>query len=639
MTTLSSRPIVVYDLPLPKGIDLLHPEQVVLRYFKSHTIDVGALCYLRRNNFGRRTPGEGRKVDLTSFCSKRSRQIRTLIDVFTEAFGNGRQNAQTLDLLHRHFVQFMDWCDTNQHNDVLNDELLARAALRAYVEYLRRLVAQNQLNNNTAVNYQNHSREVLEAFFNVEYLDRGINILSKNIVFETPTAVPSDDAQGKVIAWCQSLFYGISELVIDQKPYPFAMNVPNYLNWPDNRLWIFPCHQWCKPPGSTYKRKKGPLDLIAYDFENGGVFELKTLESQYKAICNPKRAQRLRTTAIRKIRVANNDFRCRWRIERGILAIKAFLILFIADTGMNPSQAISLPWSNELDDALGNPLIERQGFRSIKYRANNKSVSFEIGAKFMPHFRRFLQLRQYLLNGKQFESLFFGYKPSDLNNPVARFTDIIGNTFDAITRLDPTLPKVMPIEWRAAKQDHMIRNHDPYTAARAMQHSVTTALRKYSNGSESVHQMEIGNFLSHVESVVIENGKEIEHGETRALGVCSSPNHPVPINDKVPVQPDCKGPEGCLFCDQFRVHADDQDTRKLLSCRYCIQKTSHLANSQEQFERVFGVVLNRIDFILGEVKRKDAGMVEKVEREVDIDGDLDPYWVIKLETLMELDLI
>jgi hypothetical protein len=31
--------------------------------------------------------------------------------------------------------------------------------------------------------------------------------------------------------------------------------------------------------------------------------------------------------------------------------------------------------------------------------------------------------------------------------------------------------------------------------------------------------------------------------------------------------------------------------------------------------------------------------VEKIEQEVDIDGELDAFWSAKLETLMELDIL
>lgn len=637
----SERPTQIYDLPIHAGAQLLHPEQVLLQYFKSHTIDFGALCYLRRQKHGKRKPGQGRLVDLSSFNSERAAQVRSLIEFVSDLSGSGRYRRQSLDALHRNFIRFMDWCDDAGHGDVLKDEPSARDAFRAYVEHLRRLVAQHQINNNTAAVRQNHARDTLEPFLNIEALSRGVNVLTKSGIFETPTSVPSDDAQGRVISWCLSLFRGLSELVVDQRSYPFSITVPEYMNWPNNRLWVFPSLQWFKPPGSGYTANKGARHFIAYDYETGSINTPQILFEKHLAQSVSARASLRKQFyhARSLLDASNRNFRSKDRMDRAILASKIFTILFVANTGMNPSQAISLPWCPEVDDAFANPLVERQGFRTIKYRAGNKEVWFEIGAQFLPDFRRYLQLRQYLLDGEAFEGLFFGFGQFNQGGPEIRNPDVFVHTFKILNRFDPTLPKIMPREWRAAKQDHLIRNHDPHVAARSMQHSVATALRKYSNGSEHSHQIEIGDFLSHVEKVVVAKGQEIENGEVRSIGICASPNHPAPISSNTPVQPDCKGPEGCLFCDQYRAHADETDTRKLLSCRYCIRQISHLANSREQFDRLFGLVLNRIDFILCEIGRRDPGMVERIERDVDVDGELDPYWAIKLDTLMELDLV
>jgi hypothetical protein len=637
----SARPTTVYDLQIPADAPLLHPEQVLLQYYKGHSIDFGALCYLRRQNQGKRKPGQGRQVDLLSFNVERAGQVRSLIEFASELLNSGRYRRHTLDAIHRNIIRFMDWCDTSGHSDALKNESSARDAFRAYVVHLRRLVAQHQLNNNSAAVRQNNCRDTLELFLNIESLNRGVNVLTKSSIFETPTAVPSDDAQGRVISWCQSLFYGLSELVIDQKRYPFSMTVPEYMNWPNDRLWIFPSAQWCKPPGSSYTASKDPRHFIAYDYAAGRINTPETLGSEYLAQGGSDRAllRKQFHNARKLVDSANKNFRSRDRMDRASLASKIFAILFVANTGMNPAQAISLPWSPELDESIVNPLIERQGFRTIKYRAGNKEVWFEIGAQFMPYFRRYLELRRYLLDNEKFGSLFFGFERSNLSEPVMRLPNVFVHTLKILNRFDATLPKIMPREWRAAKQDYLIRSHDPHVAARSMQHSVTTALRKYTNGSELTHQLEIGEFLSHVEKVVVSKEQEIENGEVRSIGMCAAPNHPAPVSAHVPVQPDCKGPEGCLFCDQYRVHADETDTRKLLSCRYCIRQISHLANTREQFDELFGVILNRIEFILDEIGRRDRTMVTRIEREVDTDGELDPYWAIKLETLMELDLV
>ena len=77
----------------------------------------------------------------------------------------------------------------------------------------------------------------------------------------------------------------------------------------------------------------------------------------------------------------------------------------------------------------------------------------------------------------------------------------------------------------------------------------------------------------------------------------------------------------------------------MLSCRYCIQQTSHLAATEEQFQRLFTPILDRIQKVLDEIERREVGMVERIRREVEEEGELDPYWAGKLEMLMDLELV
>lgn len=47
---------------------------------------------------------------------------------------------------------------------------------------------------------------------------------------------------------------------------------------------------------------------------------------------------------------------------------------------------------------------------------------------------------------------------------------------------------------------------------------------------------------------------------------------PPPLIMTSEVSVNCYTPEGCLFCDKYRIHVDATDIRKSLSCRYCIEK-------------------------------------------------------------------
>lgn len=638
----SERPVEFYDLPLVDETTILHPEQVILRYRRIGSIDIGSLCYLRRKVTRVRARGSCTKVDITSSGPIRVKRVRDLIKFMSEEFSNSGLRDITLLRRHQEIFRFVNWCDTNGHNEALNNVLIAKIAFRSFVANLRDQVAQNKITITTAAKRQNPTLDVLSKFMNIENLAQGINLLQRSGVAVEPTTVPCENAQAKVISWCKALFGGFTELVLDQKPYPFQLNVPGYLNWPDNGMWVFPVNQWCLSPDQIQNRHTLNSTYPAYNYTNGRlntIDEIMSIQVDSDLACDISTARRRRLSASQVIAEANNDFRYRARLMAGFLGVNAFFMLFVAETGMSPSQIVELPWDDSLDEQSQKPTIERQGFRTIKYRAGNKNISFEIGTAFMVEFKRFLQLRKHLLNGIKFPYLFLTANRKESWVLKQMPAQLGSRIFLTLNRLDPQLPKVTPREWRAGKQDWAITNTDPVTAARLMQHSEITALRRYSNGSVTTHQNEFGNFFSHVEKVIIGRNEYLPNSIDRAIGVCSFPDHPLAISSNAPIQPDCKGPEGCLFCDKYRVHSDERDTRKLLSCRYCIQKTSHLSDNEEQFQRMYGVVLNRIRFILDEIIRRDCDMVDRVEREVDVEGELDPYWASKLVMLMELELI
>ena len=148
---------------------------------------------------------------------------------------------------------------------------------------------------------------------------------------------------------------------------------------------------------------------------------------------------------------------------------------------------------------------------------------------------------------------------------------------------------------------------------------------------------EMGSFFDRLDDIVMDSHIIAPELVERAVGKCSSFGNPHK-SSAAPLTPDCKGPEGCLFCDNFKVHADERDTRKLISCRYCLQQSAHLTASEEHCLALFGPIFDRIAVILSEVRRRQAGLVERIEHEVVNDGELDPYWASKLEMLVNLEL-
>ncbi len=250
-----------------------------------------------------------------------------------------------------------------------------------------------------------------------------------------------------------------------------------------------------------------------------------------------------------------------------------------------------------------------------------------------------MKLRKFLLQGNKSRKLFFN--PADQSNSNKPLTHYNISIQRIISRIDSNLKIVTPREWRAAKSDWLINNYDISTTSLILQNSEKTVLKSYSAGSHTKHVEEVGNFLEELcsKAVSIETREEKSELNDSAVGSCKEYKFPSKLDETSPINPDCKRPEGCLFCKNYIVHSDAKDIRKLLSCLYCIEHTAFLSTSIDQFNLLFESVKKRIEFILKSIGSKSDHLfqlINKTRLEVDQANKLDPYWEQKLAMLLEL---
>jgi hypothetical protein len=474
---------------------------------------------------------------------------------------------------------------------------------------------------------QNAVLGVLRDLLNVDDFHHGVNLLRDDHAATESTQPPSEEDQARVLALCNSLFGGLSALCLQNQPYPYPLPVPQFLGAANDTLWVFPAKTWCMPPHVLASRESLGRGFWANDYENGRIATVDEVAARY----HEQQGNRAVEDAHSAMSAANKDPQHIYRRRAAFLAHNAFTVLFLAHTGMNWSALRELPWNETYETGM-----ERQGFRTIKYRAGGKMVSFEIQSVFFPTFKKYLELRTYLLDGVCYDYLFMAGE--SLARRVSRLS---GTALDSILlslrAIDPNIPQIRSRAWRAGKSDWLLRNVDPSTAASILQNTVPTVLRAYAEGSPTTQEDELGQFFADLRGVVIAKGERVENAVERAVGVCTSFGSPHQ-NGAAPIASDCRRAEGCLFCDKFKIHADERDTRKLLSCRYCIEQTAHLAESEEQFHRLFGPIFERIKLLLEEIERREPRIVARIEHEVQA-GELDPFWARKLEMLVDLDLV
>jgi len=626
-TGLVRRATHLYDLPLAERVEILHPELAVLSFGGRRTIDVGVLCYKQRVMPDTTTRNGGRRVVLKSLDVSRFGSVQRLISHISASVRYGRLRLESLHSSFTRLIAYVNWADMQGFADVLVNDENARTAFRAYVSHIRDRVARNDISLNAGAKQQGEVARAIGRLYDIEDFERAFNLLRKDSNTSEVTSPPSETSQGRVLAICTSLFSGLSAFALEKRDYPYCLEMPSYLGFPNDSLWVFPGTSWFKTPSMLAASKTN----AGYDFANGRLSTAEELKIEYPAQKTSHRWQDVLRDARIRVDSANADFnhRSRWRL--GTQAFHAYFILFIAATGMNLAQVTELPWVDDEYEVE----ITRQGFRTIKWRAGGKNTSFELPIAALPAFKKFLELRKFVLQGRKCEYLFF--RSLTPEEPARRYLSGLDTTYKLLNRLDPSLDMISAREWRAAKSDWLVRNTDPATAALVLQNTEKTVLRSYAEGSETRHFEEMGTFLGQVASAVVARDDVIAGGTPRSVGVCSSFGAPVQTTSSTPVTPDCRGSEGCLFCDKLKVHADERDTRKLLSCRYCIRLATPPGGSFESFEKLVQPVLDRIDQILGGIAERDPEMVQRVTQEVDEEGELDPYWASKASMLMSLE--
>ena len=405
--------------------------------------------------------------------------------------------------------------------------------------------------------------------------------------------------------------------------FPHNISIPAFVGLPGNQLSIFPGTSWFKTPAML----EAKAWHSGYNFSEGRLATPAELKLQY-----PHKASLwsiVLKRAEKQVQLANSDSNHSSRWQLATQALNAFLVMFVAATGMNWAQVLQLSWSNDFEI-----FPERQGFRTVKWRARGKRVFFELPIAFVPSFKRYLELRKYLLQNFSSDLLFF--TSAKISAPPGPILSTLRRTYELLQRIDPAIPVIMAKQWRSAKSDWLIRNTDPSTTALILQNTERTVLRSYAAGSEISHYEEMGEFLRRAKNAA--TSATMINVKSTAVGACTRDGEPSPLAAQVPLNPDCTRSEGCLFCLHHKAHADEKDARKLLSCRYVINLASPLSDSEESFQKSSGQIIARIDSLITEIAAFAQEMVARIRYEVEVEGKLDPYWEGKLKMLITLGL-
>lgn len=306
MIQFQSRPVTIYVLPFPTKVTALNPEQVIFDFPPKGTLDIGALCYLRRDFDGpRRRRDEGKRVDHSSLDAERIENVRILLQFICDRFEHtGRSPTTVYGETSLGIVTFLDWADGAGHPRAFYDEPSARAAFRDYVGSLWEKYRRREIASGTAARLCKYTLDFLSELLGVDDLHRGLNLPTKKNNDTQPTLPPLENSQARAISLCSTLFHGLSALVIDKKPFPHCIEMPKYLGWEPSILWVFPLVEWFRTPDEIAKINAQDDHVLGYNFAEGRLSEVGELLRVYPVRRN---AVQCRRRAVVNLRNSNAD--------------------------------------------------------------------------------------------------------------------------------------------------------------------------------------------------------------------------------------------------------------------------------------------------------------------------------------------
>jgi len=588
-------------------------------------LHIGAWAYKKRSK--KRTRNNSFLLDERSFIKERVLIIKSYFHYILNSYITGKRPA-SIRSQYCEILEFINWCD--DFDAELSHQNL-QFHMISYTDFLLSKVHINKINVNTASRLQVVVAEFLSHHFsiNVIQLMEGIVSIRKENSSIQSIEVPSNEDIAFSLKITDALFEKITDFLLKNEPYPFLIEVGHLA------IYMTSAPRSIVSNKLLFSRKDWSSGCWSWNFEELRIHNPEEILQHYNSVSNVNSILKQSWKALER---ANNSHSF-VRLKQGRLAANSFAFMFMLNTGVNLAVIQQLRWSDEFE--IGS---ERHGFKAIKYRANGRNYKFEITNKFLPKFKTYLKLRKYLLCSSEKSPLLFftlnlNVKPYTYK-PASSF--LIKGLITSIRKsIEPSFPNITCRQLRAFKQNSFIYNNGIEVAAKAMQHSKETAIKSYSNGTLLKQQQELSNFFNTLNEQVFINDKT--HAQSIVVGSCNKFNNPSEITLlNSPIKPNCSEPEGCLFCDKYRLIDNDESIRKLASVKYIIISSKYKAQSIEHFEQVYLEVLNRIDDLLDQIKMSsfDSGKkVDEVVNDVFTNENLTLYWSNKLEMMQALGAI
>lgn len=626
--------------------EVLRPESVMIVYSESkdsagsRTADLGCFCYQSRDAVsGKKQVGTA--VDPATLDTKRAPVTRGLVN-YLRAGGTG-----SVERKYNEVKKFFNWVDRQDRHFDFDDIDQMTDAYCEYSAYLNHLSNLSQvgkgLSKTTAEGYQKAAAIVVSLALGLT-LDKvqtfTAMIRRSRGRIARPGDIGSQDERSRTFSALVNFIGEVHRVVVLGEDLPLRFCSPN-----DEDFFFYVA-------GQVGLKSNNPESIL---------FHLK----QYRQF--PKLSVIYGRSGISKESAENNKVfneysNCRVTIKnfksnpKGYAAkvlvqraLSAGLITFISASGTNLSVVQAL----EVHTGRVVPSTKGKRYSGTKGRADGKYVYPEFGLDYVPVFKKIMDLRKWLLNGRATHLVF----PYETENGMVGSVEsaCIGALKSFFEVVLPNTVWVTPRQWRKGVGTEYIKLSDGDTVLTSEKLGNTESVVRihYSRPSMEDTAVELTAFFDLVYSTAIARTRllpeipvtvidDSEHPSNIPTGRCDKPDELRPaladgFTSFAPV-PSCGEPTTCLFCIYFGVHADEQDVRRLISLEYLL-KVSRGSMANERYIEKYSPMLHRIDEVLGEIcKVSGPTLIAAIRAEVQ-GGKLDRFWEIHFNTFVSLGVV
>lgn len=595
-------------------------------------LDIGSFAYAVRGKNARADDDRGSPVVISSFMPSR----RALIQVILESFVGLRDTS--VSGYFTNIEYFIDWLNARGYKDIFSSDVVAQLAYRDYTAFLNERILHGKMKPLTASNYQTAAARVVSLLYPQysHYITSGAVTITRDRGSEMMEPEHVDVYRDV----CLALARQCRQFVLSNKPYPAVVDFGEY------EVVVFPSAVGAVTPfrktSPTYnaaERRIATVDEYLASRKERGL----KVKPRSQAVQDLKSS--LRTLA------ASNENERHWhRIELARLAAKAYASVFLMITGASISEFAQFTYQDALD--VEHSPIKKE-LVSIKFRAGGKVTRYNIGRYFgVLVLREYLELREWILNGVESDLLFFSVPLVGRRRCKEDFTPLRTTSMKTFYRsirgvfLDPNVSHFSPRKMRKQKSNEMhFSRVSTSGVASSLNHSESMNISTYSDATPQQQKAELSLFwrsVRHAATLVRNRSHRVGGEVSVATGHCSGFKDPIPTGGGTFSIPNCNTQFGCLYCEHYICHSDEEDFHKLMSLQYVVTAIRNMSPDEVHSEELFRELSIRIEFLidaLGEQSQSVRDIAEKVRKKVFDYGELTLFWEKRLSRYEKMGVV